>query len=131
MDFDLVVRDARLPDSRPDQPAVDIGVKDGRIAAIGSGLAGAAKEQARAGNRLVCSGFVETHIHLDKSCILGRCDHEKKRFPHLAMERVSAVKHTFTVEDLAERAGATVRSAVTGSGASSTTRSAGAPTAMP
>ena len=49
MDFDLVLRGARLPDSKPDEPAVDIGVKDGRIAAIGSGLAGTAKEQAQAG----------------------------------------------------------------------------------
>ncbi len=94
MDFDLVLRDARLPDSQPDQPAVDIGVKDGRIAAIGSGLRRPAKEQAQAGGRLVCSGFVETHIHLDKSCILGRCDHEKKRFPHLAMERTSRPSST-------------------------------------
>ena len=67
MDFDLVLRDARLPDSKPDQPAVDIGVKDGRIAAIGSRLSGATREQAQSGNRLVCSGFVETHIHL---CLL-------------------------------------------------------------
>ena len=49
MDFDLVLRDVRLPDSKADQPAVDIGVKDGRIAAIGARLAGAAKEQAEAG----------------------------------------------------------------------------------
>ena len=101
-----------FPTARPDQPAVDIGVKDGRIAAIGAGLGGTAKEQAQAGGRLVCSGFVETHIHLDKSCILGRCDHEKKRFPHLAMERVSAVKHTFTVEDVTERAGGTIEKCI-------------------
>src|SRR5436190_7431668 len=112
MDFDLVLRGARLPDSKPDEPAVDIGVKDGRIAAIGAGLVGTAREQAQAGGRLVCSGFVETHIHLDKSCILGRCDHEKKRFPHLAMERTSAVKHTFTVEDVAERASGTIEKCI-------------------
>jgi cytosine/creatinine deaminase len=34
MDFDLVLRDAWLADATPDQPATDIGVKDGRIAAI-------------------------------------------------------------------------------------------------
>jgi Cytosine deaminase and related metal-dependent hydrolases len=56
------------------------------------------------GGRLVCAGFVETHIHLDKSCILARCDGETQRFPHLAMERVSAVKHSFTVEDVSARA---------------------------
>src|SRR5471030_3001295 len=98
MDFDLVLRDVRLPDSKPDQPTTDIGVNGGRIAAIAPMLGGAAKEEMKGGNRLVCSGFVDTHIHLDKACILGRCEHTTKRSPHLAMERVSAVKHTMTVE---------------------------------
>ena len=108
MDFDLVLRDVRLADAKPDQPATDIGVKDGSIAVIAPGLVGDAKEQVQGGGRLVCAGFVETHIHLDKSCILARCQCETKRFPHLAMERVSAVKHTFTVEDVAERASGTI-----------------------
>ena len=34
MDFDLVLRDVRLDDAKPGQPSTDIGVKDGRIAAI-------------------------------------------------------------------------------------------------
>ena len=34
MDFDIVLRDVRLVDAKPDQPSTDIGVKDGRIAAI-------------------------------------------------------------------------------------------------
>ena len=112
MDFDLVLRDVRLADAKPDQPATDIGVKDGRIAAIAPQLGGSAKEQVQGGGRLVCSGFVETHIHLDKSCILARCDCETKRFPHLAMERVSAVKHTFTVEDVTERAAGTIEKCI-------------------
>src|SRR5262245_21330836 len=111
MDFDLVLRDVRLPDSKPDQPSTDIGVKQGRIAAIAPKL-GAAKEEMKGGNRLVCSGFVETHIHLDKSCILGRCEHTTKRSPHLAMERVSAVKHTMTVEDVIERASGTIEKCI-------------------
>ena len=112
MDFDLVLRDVRLADAKPDQPATDIGVKDGRIAAIERQLGGSAKEQVQGGGRLVCSGFVETHIHLDKSCILARCDCETKRFPHLAMERVSAVKHTFSVEDVTERAAGTIEKCI-------------------
>jgi cytosine deaminase len=112
MDFDLVLRDARLPDSKPDEPAIDIGVSNGRIAAIAPRLGGGAREQFQAGGRLVSAGFVETHIHLDKSCILGRCECETKRFPHLAMERTSAVKHTFTVEDVTERAGATLEKCI-------------------
>jgi cytosine deaminase len=112
MDFDLVLRDVRLADSGPDQPATDIGVKDGRIAAIAPKLGGAAREEMKGGSRLVCSGFVETHIHLDKACILGRCEHTTKRSPHLAMERVSAVKHTMTVEDVIERASATIEKCI-------------------
>jgi cytosine deaminase len=111
MEFDFVLRDVRLPDAKPDQLSTDIGVKDGRIAAIARGL-GAAKSECKGGNRLVCSGFVETHIHLDKACILGRCEHTKKRNPHMAMERVSAVKHTFTVEDVIERASATIEKCI-------------------
>ena len=111
MDFDLVLRDVRLPDAKPDQPATDIGVRDGKIAAIAPKL-GAANNEYKGGNRLVCSGFVDTHIHLDKACILGRCEHTTRRNPHLAMERVSAVKHTFTVEDVIERASATIEKCI-------------------
>ena len=112
MDFDLVLRDVRLPDSKPDQPVTDIGVNGGKIAAIAPRLGGAAREEMKGGNRLVCSGFVETHIHLEKACILGRCEHNTKRSPHLAMERVSAVKHTMTVEDVIERASATIEKCI-------------------
>jgi cytosine deaminase len=112
MDFDLVLRDVRLADAKPGEPSIDIGVKDGRIGAIAPQLGGAAKEEVQGGGRLVCAGFVETHIHLDKSCILARCERETKRSPHLAMERTSAVKHTFTVEDVAERAAGTIEKCI-------------------
>src|SRR5690349_10213526 len=111
MDFDLVLRKVRLADAKPDEPTTDIGVKDGRIAAIAPRL-GTAKEEVQGHGRLVCSGFVETHIHLDKSCILGRCEHTTRRSPHLAMERVSAVKHTMTVEDVIERASGTIEKCI-------------------
>ena len=112
MALDLILRSVRLPDARPDQPLVDIGVKDGRIAALAPGLQGDAAEEVQGHGRLVCAGFVETHIHLDKSCILARCDCETRRFPHLAMERVSTVKHTFTVEDVTERASGTIEKCI-------------------
>ena len=47
MDFALVLRDVRLADAKPDQPATDIGVKAGRIAAIASRLGGGAEEQVQ------------------------------------------------------------------------------------
>jgi cytosine deaminase len=112
MDFDLLLRNVRLPDAKPGDPAMDIGVAAGRIAAIAPRIEARAKEEAEGGGRLVCSGFVETHIHLDKSCILARCACEAQRHPHGAMERVSAVKHTFTVEDVTERASRTLENCV-------------------
>src|SRR5882724_8552035 len=67
----LVIRNAHLADRLADGP-LDIAVMDGRIAAVGHGF-DAAAESYDAGGRLVCAGLVETHIHLDKSRIIGRC----------------------------------------------------------
>ena len=69
--MDLVIRNAVLPDD-PVRGALDIGIEKGRIAALAPGL-GQAAEEYDAGGRLVCAGFVETHIHLDKSRIIERC----------------------------------------------------------
>jgi len=90
--MDLVVRNARLA-SAPEASPVDIGVKHGRIAAVQPNLDVRAPTYDAKG-RLTCAGMVETHIHLEKSRIVDRCAPESGRLP-MAMERVSAVKHTF------------------------------------
>lgn len=56
-----------------------------------------------AGGRLVSPGFVETHIHLDKSCIIDRCGCEQGRNA-FAVKRVSAVKPAITIDDAHARA---------------------------
>ncbi|MBX9751095.1 MAG: amidohydrolase family protein [Roseococcus sp.] len=109
MEFDLLLRRARLADT---EGLTEIGVKAGVIAAIGPDLGGTAGEVVDAGGCLVAPGFVETHIHLDKSGIIDRCGCAPGRNPHRAMERVSAVKHTFTVEDVNARARATIEKAI-------------------
>ncbi|MEN0074433.1 MAG: amidohydrolase family protein [Paracraurococcus sp.] len=108
MGFDLLLRDARLADGA----AVDIGVRAGRISAVGAGLEGEAGEVVECGGRLVSPGFVETHIHLDKTCTIDRCACETARFPHGAMQRVSDIKHTFTVEDVTDRARRTLEKCI-------------------
>ena len=72
--MDLIIRNARL--AHDPTAAVDIGIAGGRIAAIASGLTAEA-EALDVGGRLVSPGFVETHIHLDKSCILDRCSAQR------------------------------------------------------
>lgn len=65
--FDLVLRNATLPDGRQGQ---DIAVKDGRIAEIGPRLGPAGDEIALAG-QLVAPPFVDAHFHIDATLSLG------------------------------------------------------------
>ncbi len=101
MALDLILRNARLADGTR-----DIGIADGRIAAIEPSLAAEGEALDLAG-ALVTPGLIETHIHLDKSRILDRCSPSPNRGrDHMA--RVAAVKSEFTVEDVYERAKATL-----------------------
>ncbi len=97
--MDLIVRNARLP--ADGERTVDIGVEAGRIVAIESALA-AEGEELDVGGRLVAPGFVETHIHLDKSCILDRCHAQRGDLPE-AIAEVAKAKQGFTPEDVYER----------------------------
>lgn len=109
MAFDVIVRNARLFDAGPGDPLVDIGVSAGRYAAIAPALEGDTGEVLDVAGAVVSPGFVETHIHLDKTCILERCAPAGARAPHRAMERVSEVKHSFSVEDVGARARRTLQ----------------------
>jgi cytosine deaminase len=107
--MDLIVRNARLA-TAPEAAPVDIGVTDGKIVAVQPGLLVDAPSYDAQGC-LTCSGLVETHIHLEKSRIADRCAPETGRQP-MAMERVSAVKHTFTVGDAYQRAARTLENCI-------------------
>ncbi|WFU21966.1 amidohydrolase family protein [Bradyrhizobium sp. CB1717] len=96
--FDLIFRNALL---RSSAAPVDIGVKDGRIAAIAPRLACEAVEVDVDGH-LALPGFVDTHIHLDKACLLGRCGHDHGSVSE-AIRAVAGMKKDFTVEDVYAR----------------------------
>lgn len=96
--FDLIFRNALL---RSSAAPVDIGVKGGRIAAIEPKLACEAVE-IDIGGHLALPGFVDTHIHLDKACLLDRCGHNHGSLSD-AIRAVSAMKRDFTVEDVYAR----------------------------
>ncbi|NYZ11085.1 amidohydrolase family protein [Azospirillum sp. RWY-5-1] len=66
--FDLILRRANLPDGRT---AIDIAVKDGRIAALGVALEGEAGEEIDATGRLVTPPFVDAHFHMDSTLTYG------------------------------------------------------------
>ena len=98
--MDTILRNARVDDG-PNAPTVDIGIDQGRIAAIQSSI-NAEGQEIDVGGRLVTPGFIETHIHLDKSCILERCRSEKGDLPE-AIEEVAKAKREFTAQDVYER----------------------------
>jgi len=107
MALDLVLNGALLPEIA-DHPLA-IGVTGGRIAAIGSSPMDAAI-QHDAGGRLVLPGFVDSHIHLDKSCILDRCRAEGSLAEAIA--EVARLKRDFDEDDVYRRAETTLVKAI-------------------
>jgi cytosine deaminase len=97
--MDLILRNAVLPDRG--ETLFDVGVDGGRIRAIEPGLA-ANGEEIDCGGRLLGPGFIETHIHLDKSGIVGRCQSDRGDLEE-AIQEVAKAKKGFTAEDVYER----------------------------
>lgn len=105
MTFDLLFRNAIIAGS--EEQVVDIGIRDGRFAAIEASLAHEANQEQDLGRRLVVPGFVETHIHLDKSCLLGRCNCQNGTLAE-AIAAVAAAKKEFVEDDVYDRARTTL-----------------------
>ena len=106
MKIDHVLRNARLPEG----DLRDIGWHDGHIAAIEPKLVCDAPE-TDAGGRLAVPGFVDTHIHLDKSCVLGRCNCPEGTLAE-AIAVTAKAKRGFTEADVYERAQRTLEKAI-------------------
>jgi cytosine deaminase len=107
MPLDLVLRNARIHGRG--SATFDIGIAGGTIAEVGRIATDAPAEDV--GGRLVTAGFVETHIHLDKSCILDRCHPEKGTLQE-AIAQVAAAKRAFTEDDVYERGRRTIEKAI-------------------
>lgn len=98
MSLDLVVTDARLPGRAS---PVSIGIRAGRVAEIAPVIVCDAPSLP-AGGRLAIAGFVDSHVHLDKACLLGRCGHDHGDLK-AAIAAVSALKRDFTEDDVYAR----------------------------
>ena len=107
MPFDLVLRNARIAGRSAE--TFDIAIADGKIAEIGNISTDAPAEDV--GGRLVTPGFVETHIHLDKSCILDRCHPETGTLQE-AIAQAAIAKRAFTEDDVYERSQRTLVKAI-------------------
>ena len=105
--FDLIFRRAQL---RSSSGPIDIGISRGKIAAIEPRIRAEAIELDLKG-RLVLPGFVDSHIHLDKACLLGRCGHDHGNLGD-AIRAVSEMKRDFTVEDIHARGAKVIERAI-------------------
>jgi len=106
--MDLILRNARLVGA--ERQTTDIGIAGGRIADIRPGLSAEAETIDLQG-RLVSSGLIETHIHLDKSAILERCKADKGDLDE-AIREVAKAKKAFTPEDVYQRARRTLEKCI-------------------
>eukprot|EP01037_Dinobryon_pediforme_P024472 gene24472-26280_t len=66
--FDLIIRNANLPDGRT---GLDIGISSGKIAAIEPALTAQAGTEIDATGRLVSPPFCDPHFHMDATLSLG------------------------------------------------------------
>ena len=99
--MDRIVRRARFLQGS-ELVTADIGIRAGRIEALSTSL-DAEGPSIDANGMLLVGGLIETHIHLDKTCILDRCRTEEGTVTE-AVRETSAAKRNFTVDDVYARA---------------------------
>jgi cytosine deaminase len=104
---DVIIRQARLAGCAT---PMDIAVAHGRIAGIASGIIADAQE-IDAGGNLLTRGFAESHIHLDKACILGRATNLTGTLEG-AVAAVSEAKKGFTQQDIYARGRRVIEKAI-------------------
>jgi cytosine deaminase len=99
--FDLILRGANLPDGRQ---GIDIGIAQGKIAALEPKLGGEAKREIDAKGRLVTPPFVDSHFHMDSTLSLG---HPRLNESGTLLEGIKLwgeLKPDLTVEAIKDRA---------------------------
>jgi cytosine deaminase len=99
--FDLLLRKANLPDGRT---GVDIGIKDGRIAAVEVDIAGNAGREIDATGRLATPPFVDSHFHMDSTLSLGQPRLNESGTLLEGIQLWSELKPHLTVEAIKQRA---------------------------
>lgn len=105
--LDFVIHNARLHDI---PQTVDIAVRNGKIVDIAGSIT-CDTESIDANGCLLTRGFAESHIHLDKACLLDRCSNRSGTLEG-AISAVSAAKREFTEDDIAVRGRKVIEKAI-------------------
>jgi len=100
MDYQLIVRGARLPDR---DGIWDIAIAGRRIGRIAPRIEATAPHEIAASGRLAIPGLVDSHFHLDKALLSARTPSKEGTLQE-ALRITGEAKKAFTVEDIAARA---------------------------
>ncbi|WP_417810435.1 amidohydrolase family protein [Thalassospira alkalitolerans] len=106
--LDFVVRNACL---HGEDGLLDIAVSGGKVVDIARLITSDAPSFDAVGN-LVTGGFVESHLHLDKACILDRAKNENGTLQG-AISAVAKAKSGFTEDDVYARGAKVIEKAIT------------------
>ena len=99
--FDLIIRNANLPDGRT---GFDIAIANGVIADVAAKLDAEANREIDAADRLASPPFVDSHFHLDSTLTYGRPRVNASGTLLEGIELWGELKPELTVENLKERA---------------------------
>ncbi|MFQ5913883.1 MAG: amidohydrolase family protein [Nitrospinota bacterium] len=106
--MDLIVRNAKV---RGEAGLRDIGVREGRIAALAERLPEKGEREIDAGGRLATPSFANPHIHLDKALLGERKGLNRSGLFDEALEATWEFKRNYTLEDLLDRGGRVIEMA--------------------
>ena len=99
--FDLIIRNANLPDGRT---GIDIAIAKGLIAEVAAKLDATARREIDATGRLASPPFVDSHFHLDSTLTYGRPWVNASGTLLEGIELWGELKPDLTVEDIKARA---------------------------
>jgi len=109
--FDLILRGASL---RGLKGRNDVGIEQGRIAAIEEHLKERGEREVEAGGKLLAPGFVNLHLHLDKCLTSSWADvwEATRTGAPQAIPSATRVKERFSEPDIVDRASRALTSSV-------------------
>ncbi|WP_204153231.1 cytosine deaminase [Leptolyngbya sp. CCY15150] len=107
--YDILLRQGCL--LHPDRPSevVDLGIRDGQIAAIASQIDGTAMTELDVTGQVISPPLVESHVHLDSARTIGNPRWNQSGTLFEGIDIWSDRKKTLTVDEVCDRAVGTLK----------------------
>lgn len=107
--YDLILRQGYLLRSPTESEIVDLGIVAGKIVEISASISASAQQEINLQGKLISPPFVESHIHLDSALTAGEPRWNQSGTLFEGIKIWSDRKQKITLEDVKERALATLK----------------------